>query len=418
MTEASPPPPGSYAIAPPTASRGWRWWLSALEVRLRFVLLVLVILVVTTQWSRLRGGWDGLMQKLRGSQTAAAVSGDKEYFCPMDPGVISVWPAICPICNMDLVQRQKHEAQILPEGVIARMQLSPYRIQLAGIRTAEVKPRELVDEIPVFGTIATAEDPSKADLQFVASVSDLDRARLSEPKSATLHPVNSNSQSFEVVLHPLEQAERSSLAFRIESEQPLPTWMATGETVSGKIHVPAKPEASETGPKEPVQNVVLAIPESALVDHGSRQLVFVESMPGMFDAREVRLGRRCGDWYPVLRGLKEGERIAEAGAFLIDAETRLNPSLAVAYFGANQASTGSRAPQVQVASAKPSPLSPEDVALATSQSTCPVTDLPLDSMGGPVPVMVEGRKVFICCKGCEGKLKQDAKKYLAKLPPP
>jgi Cu(I)/Ag(I) efflux system membrane fusion protein len=42
--------------------------------------------------------------------------------------------------------------------------------------------------------------------------------------------------------------------------------------------------------------------------------------------------------------------------------------------------------------------------------------LPLDSMGGPVPVKLGDRTVFICCKGCEGKLKQDPDKYLAKLP--
>jgi hypothetical protein len=37
-------------------------------------------------------------------------------------------------------------------------------------------------------------------------------------------------------------------------------------------------------------------------------------------------------------------------------------------------------------------------------------------MGGPVPVVIEGRTVFICCKGCEHKLKDDPETYLAKLP--
>ena len=79
---------------------------------------------------------------------------------------------------------------------------------------------------------------------------------------------------------------------------------------------------------------VLTVPESAVIDTGSRTVVFIETMPGMFDGVEVVLGPRCGDCYPVVKGLEAGQRVAVAGAFLLDAETRLNPSLASSYFGA------------------------------------------------------------------------------------
>ena len=81
---------------------------------------------------------------------------------------------------------------------------------------------------------------------------------------------------------------------------------------------------------------VLAVPRSAVIDGGSKKVVFVESMPGMFDGVEVVLGPRCGEFYPVVRGLDAGQNVAVAGAFLLDAETRLNPSLASAYFGAGR----------------------------------------------------------------------------------
>ena len=81
---------------------------------------------------------------------------------------------------------------------------------------------------------------------------------------------------------------------------------------------------------------VLAVPRSAVVDAGARKVVWVENMPGMFDGVEVVLGPRCGDFYPVVRGLDAAQRVAIAGAFLLDAETRLNPGLAAAYFGANR----------------------------------------------------------------------------------
>ena len=69
-------------------------------------------------------------------------------------------------------------------------------------------------------------------------------------------------------------------------------------------------------------NQVLAVPTSAVVDAGARKVVFVEGMSGMFDGVEVVLGPRCGDSYPVVRGIEAGQRVATAGAFLLDAETR------------------------------------------------------------------------------------------------
>jgi Cu(I)/Ag(I) efflux system membrane fusion protein len=46
-----------------------------------------------------------------------------------------------------------------------------------------------------------------------------------------------------------------------------------------------------------------------------------------------------------------------------------------------------------------------------------VTGLDLDSMGGPIPVEVAGRRVFICCIGCESALRKDPDKHLKKLSP-
>jgi Cu(I)/Ag(I) efflux system membrane fusion protein len=75
----------------------------------------------------------------------------------------------------------------------------------------------------------------------------------------------------------------------------------------------------------PPAGQVLSVPEKAVIDTGSRKVVYVESAPGIFDGREVVLGPRIGDRFPVLEGLAPGERVAAAGAFLIDAESRINP---------------------------------------------------------------------------------------------
>jgi Cu(I)/Ag(I) efflux system membrane fusion protein len=80
-------------------------------------------------------------------------------------------------------------------------------------------------------------------------------------------------------------------------------------------------------------DAVLVVPESAVVDTGTRTVVYVESEPGVFEGRVVVLGPRSGDLYPVLEGLSPGEKVATSGAFLIDAETRLNPGAAALYSG-------------------------------------------------------------------------------------
>jgi Cu(I)/Ag(I) efflux system membrane fusion protein len=69
---------------------------------------------------------------------------------------------------------------------------------------------------------------------------------------------------------------------------------------------------------------VLSVPELAVIDTGSRKVVYVEAEPGVFEGRRVVLGPRIGDRFPILEGLAPGEKVAAAGAFLIDAESRLN----------------------------------------------------------------------------------------------
>jgi Cu(I)/Ag(I) efflux system membrane fusion protein len=67
----------------------------------------------------------------------------------------------------------------------------------------------------------------------------------------------------------------------------------------------------------------LAVPESAVLDSGKRQLVYVDRGEGYFEPRVIVTGLRAGGMVEVLRGLKAGERVASAAAFLIDSESRL-----------------------------------------------------------------------------------------------
>lgn len=72
---------------------------------------------------------------------------------------------------------------------------------------------------------------------------------------------------------------------------------------------------------------VLAVPGSAVIDSGIRQVVLVQIGEGHFAPRAVRLGARGEDYVEVLDGLREGESVVVAANFLIDAESNLKAAL-------------------------------------------------------------------------------------------
>lgn len=67
----------------------------------------------------------------------------------------------------------------------------------------------------------------------------------------------------------------------------------------------------------------LIIPEDAVIDSGTRQIVYIDKGEGYFEPREISIGLRADGMVEVTRGLKPGERIATAANFLIDSEAKL-----------------------------------------------------------------------------------------------
>lgn len=67
----------------------------------------------------------------------------------------------------------------------------------------------------------------------------------------------------------------------------------------------------------------LAVPGDAVIDTGTRQIVYVDKGEGYFEPREVMLGLRAEGYREVLMGLKAGEKVAASAAFLVDSEAHL-----------------------------------------------------------------------------------------------
>jgi RND family efflux transporter MFP subunit len=73
----------------------------------------------------------------------------------------------------------------------------------------------------------------------------------------------------------------------------------------------------------------LVVPQEAVMDSGSEQVVFVALEGGYFEPRRVQLGQKLDSSYVVLGGLTAGERIVTSGNFLIDSESKLKAASAV-----------------------------------------------------------------------------------------
>lgn len=71
---------------------------------------------------------------------------------------------------------------------------------------------------------------------------------------------------------------------------------------------------------------MVTVPRDAVVDSGERQHVFVQTTPGRFEPRTVKLGERLPDRVEIREGLAAGEAVVASGVFLIDSESRLRAS--------------------------------------------------------------------------------------------
>ncbi len=90
------------------------------------------------------------------------------------------------------------------------------------------------------------------------------------------------------------------------------------------------------------EHMVLAIPKDAVLDTGVRKIVWIDSGTGEYEGRIIEVGPEAigevgGEkikFYPVLKGLSEGEKVVVKANFLIDSQSQISGVAAAAYGGA------------------------------------------------------------------------------------
>jgi Cu(I)/Ag(I) efflux system membrane fusion protein len=150
----------------------------------------------------------------------------------------------------------------------------------------------------------------------VIDVAERDLSQISVGAKVNVRPRALQGQSFAgtvSLIYPHLNAQTRTARIRVEMPNP-------DELLRPDMYVDVD---IDTGALQPV----LAVPESAVLDSGTRQAVLIDKGDGRFEPREVKLGHRGGGYVEVSDGVTEGEQVVVSANFLIDAESNLKAAL-------------------------------------------------------------------------------------------
>ena len=89
----------------------------------------------------------------------------------------------------------------------------------------------------------------------------------------------------------------------------------------------------------------LVVPRSAVLDSGTREIVYLARPNGVFEAREVQLGAPANDLFPVKSGLLQGDKVVLNGSFMIDSQAQLSSGMSGLYGGSKEFAAGQTKPE-------------------------------------------------------------------------
>src|SRR5947207_15355750 len=88
----------------------------------------------------------------------------------------------------------------------------------------------------------------------------------------------------------------------------------------------------------------VVVPRVSVLDNGTRKLVYVAKADGVFEAREIQVGAPTDDVFPVMKGLKAGDKVVLNGNFMIDSQAQLSSGMTGLFGGSKEFATGQHAP--------------------------------------------------------------------------
>jgi RND family efflux transporter MFP subunit len=305
--------------------------------------------------------FEGYVERLHVNVTGQPVAKGQPLFEVYSPELVSAQREYAIAAQgVQAMQGAGGEAQAgmkqLAESSLARLRnwdLSPEQIA-ALVKTGEAK-RTITFRSPASGIVTEKKAlqgmrfmPGEmlyqvTDLSSVWVLADVFEQDIGLVKTGAKASVKINAypgKAFEgkiTYVYPTLKAETRTVPVRIELANP------------GHLLKPAMFSQVEVqvGAKAPV----LTVPDSAVIDSGTRRIVLVQLAEGRFEPREVKLGSHSENYVEVQEGVKEGELVVVAANFLIDAESNLKAAIG----GLGTGSAAAAAPNTPAASAPAAP---------------------------------------------------------------
>jgi Cu(I)/Ag(I) efflux system membrane fusion protein len=218
------------------------------------------------------------------------------------------------------------------EGALQRLRnLAVPESRIREVREKGVNPRTLDWPAPATGDViekkiingqrvqAGQELYRIADHSHLWVIADVAEADLPAIKIGTRATVMVRAYMAEPIqgevtfIYPELRAETRTARVRIEVPNP-----------DGRLKVDMYADVLfQTGEAQPIA----AVPASAVIDSGTRQVVLIAKGEGRFEPRPVKIGVRGDGYVEVLEGVSKGEEVVTSATFLIDAESNLRAAL-------------------------------------------------------------------------------------------
>ena len=208
---------------------------------------------------------------------------------------------------------------------IRKTQTNPRTLDWPSPVTGDVIEKNIIDGQRVMAGDELYRIADHSHVWVIADVAEADIAMIKVGMTATVSLRALQTQPIEgkvTFIYPVLKPETRTVSVRIELPNP-DELMKPAMYADVVFHLGG-------------DQAVAAVPDSAVIDSGSKQIVLIAKGDGRFEPRAVKLGRRGEGYAEVLEGVIAGEEVVTSATFLIDAESNLRAALQTFSQGAQQ----------------------------------------------------------------------------------
>lgn len=223
----------------------------------------------------------------------------------------------------------------VPESVIAEMEktrTAPVSVRWSAPRDGIVLERNAIEGMRANPGDVLFRIADTSVVWALVDIAERDLGNIAVDQAVAVRARSFSGRTFTgkiAVVYPQVNRDTRTVRVRIELSNP-------DAALLPDMYVDADIDTADSAP-------VLAVPDSSVLDTGTRQAVLVDKGEGRFEPREVKLGRRGGGYIEIREGLANGEAVVTSANFLIDAESNLKAALKGFAAAAPQASDSGHA---------------------------------------------------------------------------